>query len=958
MKLLVASRRTLGSILVLLALTSLAATLAYQCPLDDTIAIGWFGDRLFLDSSSGLRREAVERGDWYSDDLTGDSPTGRSRWTRQYARMVLPAVGAGRTLVLTLLIQGWPEDCLVSHPRQPLLTVRANGHPVGEWFPTPAWEATTVVVPAAVQTRAELTLELATSTTFTDTLRGSDPRPKGVRVALVRAVEYDPSRASGYHFGPVYLPPLRTVLLLMVHAILCYGIGARLFHSPWFVFGCASVVIGGESLALALARIWMGGILPLISWILIGGMLITWGSRLVRWWWALSVRYTMGNSLNYGLIVAALSSLAYGVASLFPPFTSPVLVGLAMGGVLVLPLVPPWGGHFSRTTVFLVELFERYALRITGLVGGMWLSYQAMVVAHLPYVGHADYADNAVVARNILAGRGWVVDYVTQFYRLYDGITRPQETWPLLQPVWIAISFWLLGVSAWAAKVPNFLFSAVLLLLIFAAGAYAWNRRTGALAALLTLTNHLFFTLNVYTTSDLAFVVFTTAAIFALFVWEEQNERHPTIERTSWFSRRWLMGMGAGVLTGLMMLQKPSGAVIAVGLGIWLLIRTGKRRGIRGIFVPFLTWAIPALVILSPYLIRNHMLFGTPVYSTEQHDAWVLGYRGASAEAWNDIYRVYVPELGGMGVPDRSWILRWGFDHVGEKLMTQVRATRDYLIPAWWGREGPHLGDAQRRLLMGSGQKNIFSPTGTWLACLGLLIAVRRRARLVNLLLLAFAPYTLFLITYWHADEERYFLVVIPWQAMLAAKVLWEFFDRVALTTDSGRSDRMQSNGPWGHGAMIVVGILVVQTAQFSWPKIAEKIHDEPARWAPDIAAYTWLREHTPPNAVIMTRNPWQLNWHSERPAVMIPNTSEYEILMAIANHYQACYLIFETMQRVKGDASRLLSKFTAIEQVSVGDTIEGFTLVYGSPTPDNRVLIYRFPETMILEGDQHGCRE
>jgi hypothetical protein len=29
-----------------------------------------------------------------------------------------------------------------------------------------------------------------------------------------------------------------------------------------------------------------------------------------------------------------------------------------------------------------------------------------------------------------------------------------------------------------------------------------------------------------------------------------------------------------------------------------------------------------------------------------------------------------------------------------------------------------------------------------------------------------------------------------------------------------------------------------------------------------------------------------------------------------------------------------------------VGDTIDGFTLVYASPTPENRVLIYRFPGT------------
>ena len=38
-------------------------------------------------------------------------------------------------------------------------------------------------------------------------------------------------------------------------------------------------------------------------------------------------------------------------------------------------------------------------------------------------------------------------------------------------------------------------------------------------------------------------------------------------------------------------------------------------------------WALIALLIFSPYLVRNIELFRTPFYSTESHDAWVLGLR-------------------------------------------------------------------------------------------------------------------------------------------------------------------------------------------------------------------------------------------------------------------------------------------------------------------------------------------
>ena len=40
----------------------------------------------------------------------------------------------------------------------------------------------------------------------------------------------------------------------------------------------------------------------------------------------------------------------------------------------------------------------------------------------------------------------------------------------------------------------------------------------------------------------------------------------------------------------------------------------------------------------------------------------MLYFRGTRQEAWEDIYKIYAPALGGPGLPDRSWILRWGWD--------------------------------------------------------------------------------------------------------------------------------------------------------------------------------------------------------------------------------------------------------------------------------------------------------
>ncbi len=964
---------------LIVLLSVLVGILAYQAPPAGRVAIGWPGDQFFLDSSAGLGADAVERGDFYADDLTPDSPTGRSRWTRQHARLRLSDLGPGTTSTLTLLVQGWPNDVVAPAVDQPQVTVEADGRLVGSFVPTSTWETYTLTIPAGDRTSADLTIDLRTSASFTDTERhGPDPRPKGIRLAAVQI--HTPGVGQHLFLTPAW----NAVGTLILVALLFYILLLRLFRSSALGFVFTILGIGLVGIGLALLRIWMGVILNVVLVVLLLALQLTWQRELRYGLCALLRRYTQGHTLNYGLMTAALAWLSYVLArfgqTYQPPglhvfrdtFPDSLLYGLLGAGLLSLTLVLGHRG-LPRSVNRLVNSINRrpVALLLLVLSGGIWLAYQATVIATLPYVGHADYSDNAVVARNLVAGRGWVVDYVTQFYRLYDGVTRPQETWPLLQPIWIAPFLALAGPHAWAVKIPNLIFNAILLVLIYHIGTYFWDRRIGLTAALLTLTSHLFFKLTIYATSDLGFVVFTLAAIYLLYrgtlasrAWMTTHTipdttgsadmaahlSHITRHVLTVAPARWLIA--AGVLTGLMMLQKPSGAMIAVGMGLWLLgqpLAVDSRQSVVGpwwsaivhrwsaIVVIGMLWALPALLVLSPYLLRNLVLFGAPVYSTESYDAWVLGYRGDSGIAWEDIYRVYASELGGPGRPDRSWILRWGFDYSFEKFLTQVRAARDYLLPAWTG-----LPEGLAHLFSSSERKNLLSPTGAWLSLLGVIAAIRFRRSLLSLLLLASGVYTLFLITYWRTNEERYFVMLVPWLALLASWILWAGYDRLATL----------GNGGWSPPGLLLVVYTIGSIIQPSWPLIADKVQAEPARWAPDLAAYDWLRTHTPPDTVIMARNPWQLNWHAERPAVMIPNTPDMEMLLFLADHYNARYVIFEHLLRVKSDAANTLAPLIHAQDVRVGDTIAGFTLVYISQPAEQRVLIYRFPPTTPI-GDR-----
>jgi hypothetical protein len=345
-----------------------------------------------------------------------------------------------------------------------------------------------------------------------------------------------------------------------------------------------------------------------------------------------------------------------------------------------------------------------------------------------------------------------------------------------------------------------------------------------------------------------------------------------------------------------------------------------------------------ALLVLSPYLARNMALFGKPVYSTESHDAWVLGYRGTSGDAWADIYRAFAPELGGAGAPDRSWVLRWGFDAALTKLGAQARELRNYLMPVWQGLPG-----GLSWLFSGSGCqspaspdncKNLLSDVGAWLALIGLIGALRFRRRLLGLLAAAYAPYIVFMLTYWRTDEHRYWVMLIPWLALLAAWTIWAGYDKLAATGDRR----------WAPLGLLLALAAMGWVVGFSRPDIADKVRNEPQLWQPDLAAYAWLDANVPADAAVMTRLPWQLNWHTERPALMIPNTGDPALLLEIARRYGVEYLVLENQLRVKGDAGRLLAPLMDHAN-QVGAVIDGYELIYASPTEDFRAFIYRLPE-------------
>lgn len=928
----------------------LLGTLAYQAPARSDILIGWPGDRLFLNASEGWSSGDALR--FYGDELTPDAPYGRSRWTHQGAELVLQGPGQA-DLTFQLQVQGWPGDVL-NPIAQPRVSVLANGQYVGDFIPSSDWTTQRFSLPSTIQASDELRLTLQSNATFTGTQTYQDLRPKGLRVAALSL--------EGGRTNTLSLPPLMPVGLLILSGGLAFLALGSLTRRHNLSFVLTIMLLVALGLGLVMARIWVVALLP---WLLLSLLLLLiWSGRhvLAGYLMRLSKRWARSDAAGYGILLAVCISISVASIELLltaqtsastifkSMFPDSLLIGLLALCLLGLGLVSGRRGmpNIARRLAEVLNGKPGLWLCVAFLL--VWLLSLASINASMPYVGHADYADNAVVARNLISGRGWVVDYVTQFYRLYDGITRPQETWPLLQPVWIAPFFLLLGVTSWVAKIPNLIFIGLLGVLVYRFGAAQWGRRVGLTAVIMLLTSHLFFKLAIYVTSDLAFVVFAFGALTLLYRWSIGiRDRGSGIRGQGIVKQQLFL---SGLLTGLMVVQKPgSGGLIALGMGLWILKeivfnnpQTGvhsqtwpapwqidpsaarRQMVMRGIGAVVL-WASLAGLIIAPLIWRNMHEFGKPYFSTESYDAWILEYTD-----WDRIYGVYAPELSTSGVPDRSWILRWGFDRSLHKLTNQLEATRDYLLPAWPGL-WPGLSG-----LTGRADKDIrlLFDMGAWLALIGFIQLALQQSRLPGLLLFAFTPYVLFLIVYWHANEERYFVVIMPWLALLAALTLWQLYERIARL----------SEGRWAALGLLVVSAGLVYVISPSWDKIEEKVYYEPQLYAADLDAYSWLKAHTPDDAVMMTRNPWQLNWTAERPAVMIPYTTERDTFLRIAKHYKVRYLVLDSLQRPEPEVRKLIDELLADSTLGFKEVYR--TQVYPAAYGDKRTQvfaeIYQFP--------------
>ena len=98
-----------------------------------------------------------------------------------------------------------------------------------------------------------------------------------------------------------------------------------------------------------------------------------------------------------------------------------------------------------------------------------------------------------------------------------------------------------------------------------------------------------------------------------------------------------------------------------------------------------------------------------------------------------------------------------------------------------------------------------------------------------------------------------------------------------------------------------------------------------------------WLKENAPPDAITMTRNPWELHFYSEQFAIQIPRTT-LEKTIEVMRYYRPSYII------------PLLDRRPSLKPLVEGE-VPGLELVYDN----NKLQLYKIDYELLPEAESGG---
>ncbi len=539
----------------------------------------------------------------------------------------------------------------------------------------------------------------------------------------------------------------------------------------------------------------------------------------------------------------------------------------------------------QRTQPGWMPRFERIAHRRSfwPVVIVLWALLPRLVLWALStHPGLWDPTEYYNLAVNLHSGNGFTLDYIWSFANDPQAVTHPLDHWLPLPGVLAAGSFALFGVSVQAALLPFVLLGVGQSLLVYVF-AQRIGISTGAavLAALATAWMPWLFLSSLHTDTTTLFGVLGFGVSAAIYLAVTADGR--------WL---WL----AGLLAGLAMLTRndaPMLVIAGMAGGAWIAWRTGANR---------IRWAhlagavILLALVIAPWLVRNQRELGTPWPSSTAQSMFVTDHEDFYAYSQEISLQTYLDQGAGIIVGKIAFELAASVKllYTLVELIFPVAIVCGLLgaLWAWW------LGSDDSLDLLP------YAPAFAFivftLAAYGVLMPYLSQGGSFKKAYLAMVP---FLLIIGAQAVERY---VRPRAAFMLVSVVTLTL-LLANAIELTRADYKTNAG---------------QQAIFE--DVREVLNDLQAQEDREI--------------IVMTRDPWSVNYVTGYRAVMVPN-EPLDVILEAADRYGVTHILAPVPRPAINALDRGEVTHPRIERVA--------------ELPQHRLHIYRITPSETLAGQE-----
>ncbi len=283
----------------------------------------------------------------------------------------------------------------------------------------------------------------------------------------------------------------------------------------------------------------------------------------------------------------------------------------------------------------------------------LWLFLLALAVRlaaawpqHQP--AYMDESYSVVVAQNLLAGRGFVEDFLWNYLDNPAPPPHPSHLyWMPLTSILAWLGMRLFGAGYSAAQIPFALLSALLPLLAYRVTRHlGGDRRRAWLAGLLVIFSGFYFP---YWTAVDNFTPFGLFAALALFLaWRGMDSPPPPPARPL------LAFLAAGACAGLAHLARADGPLLLAAIvPVWLTRRQPAARRWAGLGLLLAGY----LLVMSPWLARSYRLTGALLPVAGSKTIWLTGYDDLFSYGRELSWRTFLAQGWGPILQGRWWAL-------------------------------------------------------------------------------------------------------------------------------------------------------------------------------------------------------------------------------------------------------------------------------------------------------------